>query len=132
MKIQRAFAFPSPWTFRIKPIRQVVLWYMQSHGGVWIDPFAGFCSPAHLRNDIDPAANAQTHLHARDFIEGLKEPFHGVLFDPPYSPTQVKDTYERLGTKGVAKDYQSWSDLKKKNNRKSLSPVYGNYLRLEF
>ena len=95
-KIQRAWAMPNRWTFRIPPIANLVARYVGDGKG-WIDPFAGMASPAEITNDLNPKAKAQYHLDALDFLKGLEGQYGGVLFDPPYSYQQMKECYESIG-----------------------------------
>ena len=99
MKITRIWAMPNKWTFRIKPIKELIAKYVGSGGG-WLDPFAGENSPAEFKNDINPDREVAYHLHALDFIKLFDDHKHeGVLFDPPYSLRQVKECYDNIGIK---------------------------------
>jgi len=77
MIIQRTWAMPNKNTFRIKPIAALIKKYQTE----WIDPFP--------------------HPYKLDALEYLKifpdVTIDGVLFDPPYSPRQLKECYESLG-----------------------------------
>ena len=99
MKITRAWAMPSKHTFLIKPIKELISKYV-GDGKAWIDPFAGYNSPAEITNDINPEVHAMFTEHANDFISALGKngkDFNGCLFDPPYSLRQVKECYKSLG-----------------------------------
>ncbi len=87
---------PSKWTFQVKPLREIIAKYKQA-GETWADPFAGFNSPAEITNDLNPASPAQFHLEAVEFLRQLPCPIDGVIFDPPYSLTQVSRSYQDLG-----------------------------------
>ncbi len=90
------------WTFEIHPIKVLLEKYVGDGVG-WVDPFAGKNSPAEITNDHNPDRNAKYHLEAIDFCKQLDGNYNGVLFDPPYSFTQVKEHYQVLGlpvTKG--------------------------------
>lgn len=90
---------PNKWTFKIKPIRQLVLHYVGDGKG-WVDPFAGFYSPAEFTNDINPESPAKSHLHGKEYAMGLNgQMFKGCIFDPPYSLRQVKECYNKFGLK---------------------------------
>ena len=96
LKIARIWAMPNKWTFKIKPIKEIVDRYVGDGKG-WIDPFAGMNSPAEFTNDLNLKANAKYHLKAIDFINLMNgQTFKGVLFDPPYSGRQVKECYNDL------------------------------------
>lgn len=96
MIINRVWAMPNRWTFEIPPIRKLIYKYGGDFKG-WIDPFAGMNSPAEIRNDLNPEMPAEYHLHAKEFADQIKGMFNGVLFDPPYSLTQVKECYDDYG-----------------------------------
>lgn len=93
----RVWAMPSAWTFTIHPIKVLLDKYEAGKG--WVDPFAGDNSPAEFTNDHNPERKAQSHIEAIAFCEGLSGRYKGVLFDPPYSFTQVKEHYTKLGQK---------------------------------
>jgi hypothetical protein len=55
---------------------------------------------ASITNDLNPETAAQHHMEAADFLEMLKA--NGtvadlVIFDPPYSLTQVSRSYQDIG-----------------------------------
>ena len=95
MEINRVWAMPNKWTFKIKPIKEILDRYV-GNGFRWIDPFAGMNSPAEITNDLNPNANAKFHLKALDFVKQFNSKFDGILFDPPYSGRQVKECYNDL------------------------------------
>lgn len=96
MKIERAWAMPNKWTFTIKPIAELLTEEMEN-GGLWIDPFAGMHSPAICTNDLNPQMPTMFHMNAIDFLKSFPDgSVDGVLFDPPYSPRQVKECYEGI------------------------------------
>lgn len=94
----RVWAMPSAWTFTIHPIKVLLDKYV-GDGKDWIDPFAGDNSPAEFTNDHNPNRKAKSHLEAITFCEQFVGRYKGVLFDPPYSFTQVKEHYQNLGYK---------------------------------
>jgi len=96
MKINRVYAQPSGETFKIKPIAELIARYVGDGKG-WIDPCAGWNSPAEITNDINPEAPTKYHLHAHEFCQELKGLYEGILFDPPYSLTQMKELYQSMG-----------------------------------
>jgi len=96
MIINRIWAMPNKWTFQIKPIAELLARYVGDGKG-WIDPFSGMSSPAEFTNDLSPDSKAQSHLDALDFLKELKGNYNGCLFDPPYSPRQVKECYDSIG-----------------------------------
>jgi len=84
----------------------------------WVDPFAGMHSPAHIRNDLNPDANAEYHM---DALESLKtshtDVAAGVLFDPPYSTNQIKESYQGFGLASNPCSTQYRSAMKVEINR---------------
>lgn len=102
IEFTRVWAKATAWTFEIYPIK-VLLGKYVGNGIGWVDPFAGNNSPAEITNDHNPSRKAKFHLEAMDFCQQLDGQYEGILFDPPYSFTQVKKHYQVLGmpvTKG--------------------------------
>jgi len=106
MKIERKWSMPNFATFTIKPIAELLAKYNVGKG--WIDPFAGWNSPAEFTNDINPKAPTTHHQEAKEFVEGyvphpngndfcLGHEFSGALFDPPYSNRQISEHYKESG-----------------------------------
>jgi len=78
MKINRAWAMPNKRTFQIKPIGELIEKYKK---GLILDPF-----PFPYKED------------ALDYlIKFIDESADVVLFDPPYSPRQLKECYDNQG-----------------------------------
>ncbi len=79
MIITRIWAMPNKRTFQIKPIKEMICRYSKDIN--WLDLFK-------FPFDKD----------ACDFLK-VKEDnsVQGVLFDPPYSPRQLKECYEDIG-----------------------------------
>ena len=98
IKFTRVWAMPNAWTFSIFPIKQLINKYV-GNGEDWVDPFAGKYSPAEITNDNNPERNAQYCMEAIDFAKMLNGRYNGVLFDPPYSFTQLKKHYQVIGKK---------------------------------
>ena len=105
MKFTRQWAMPSKHTFTIKPINELIHRYFKENQ-LWIDPFAGFNSPAKETNDINPSAPTKHHLQAIDFVK-LYNNIDGVLFDPPYSPRQISESYKGAGLTVGMKETQN-------------------------
>lgn len=113
IRIERVWAMPSKDTFTIKPIKELLEKYMWQ-GQNWIDPFAGWNSPAQVTNDHNPQAPTDYHMEALEFVKSFplisrkEEPpvpqFDGALFDPPYSYRQVTEHYRVLGKKATQLD----------------------------
>jgi hypothetical protein len=113
MIIERKWAMPNKWTFTIKPIKELL--EREVNGGLWCDPFAGQNSPAQVTNDLNPKMVATHHMPALDFLKSLKTAsFDGVLYDPPYSPRQVKECYDGIAIEGWDKKWNGrttfWSE----------------------
>lgn len=105
MKFERVYAKASPWTFSIPPIKALVDRYVGDGVG-WVDPFAGYNSPAEFTNDMHPNRNARWHMEAEEFCRMIAagRQFNGVLFDPPYSLYQISKHYAELGSKATPLD----------------------------
>lgn len=98
MIMRREWAMPNSETFSIKPILELILKYMEMTDGLWCDPFARNCHLAALTNDINPDTSAEYHIDALDFLQYFeKDSMVGVLYDPPYSPRQIKECYDGIG-----------------------------------
>lgn len=97
---------PNKWTFTIKPIKDLLIEEVgvgMFLSGTWADPFAGMNSPAQITNDLNPKSRAKFHMDALDFLRQQESnSLDGVLFDPPYSPRQVKECYQNIGMETVA------------------------------
>jgi len=88
IKIERKWAMPNKWTFKIKPITKLL---EEEMTGLIADPFAGQNSPAHEQNDIkETAGNWDTdHKDALTWLRGKRtNRYDTVLYNPPYSITQ--------------------------------------------
>lgn len=132
MKINRLWSMPNKWTFTIKPIKDLLEREVGSgmlRNGKWCDPFAGENSPAHVTNDLNPKRPTTHHMDALEFLKLQdNDMYDGVLFDPPYSPRQVKECYDGVGLKLTADktrcDY--WS--KCKDEIKRITKVGGKVI----
>ncbi len=115
MIMNRIKSPPSRHTFTIKPIKKLLERYVGDGKG-WIDPFAGENSPAHFTNDLNPNKPTKYHLKSVDFCRTIQGKFKGILFDPPYSPRQIKECYENIGLQTSMTDTQNcvlYSETKK-------------------
>ena len=99
VKFNRVWAMPSTHTFLIKPIKELIERYDVGHG--WIDPFAGFYSPAHYRNDMNPETPCLNHMDAIEYLKTIPSlnEWRGIIRDPPYSVRQVAECYKQFGHK---------------------------------
>lgn len=97
MIINKKWSMPNSETFSIKPIRELIDKYREE-GMIIVDPFARNSDIGTITNDLDPDTKAMYHKDATDFLRGLKDNMADmVLYDPPYSPRQVSESYKRLG-----------------------------------
>ena len=106
MNITRVYANANRWTFKIPSINRLISKYVGDGSG-WVDPFAGMYSPAEHTNDLRPSTNAKFHMDAIEFCEKLQDKYNGILFDPPYSPRQMKECYNDCGIKPTMQQTQN-------------------------
>ncbi len=123
MQIHREWCMPSGDTFSIKPINKLISKIFSQNGiSHAVDPFVRNSPFKRLcySNDLDPDIKADKNMDALEFLKTIQsETADLVLFDPPYSLTQVNTCYKRLGktvdlqtTKGLY-----WVDIKKEISR---------------
>jgi hypothetical protein len=98
MIITRVWGMPNRWTFKIKPIKQLIEKYVGDGVG-WADPFAGKNKYCQYRNDLNPKRKQPYCLEAGDFLDKVDQKLLGVIFDPPYSLTKIKRIYNSIGLK---------------------------------
>jgi len=107
----REWMMPSPSTFRIACIRDLLSYYLpldpNSSAGselIVVDPFCGVSgnefATRQYTNDLNPTAATQHHLHAPEFLrmlisQGVRA--DAVLLDPPYSGKQIEICYKGVG-----------------------------------
>jgi hypothetical protein len=102
----REWAMPSADTFDVPPIFRFVQKYLRK-STTSVDPFARNKRWATYTNDINPNTRAESHLEADEFLRGLKIKSDLLLFDPPYSPRQLKECYNSFGRKMQLEDGQT-------------------------
>lgn len=96
MQIDRVWAMPNSETFSIKPIKELL--QSEVTTGIWLDPFARNSKVATITNDLNPACGTDYHMEAGDFLRQFSQEYaDGILFDPPYSPRQIKECYQGIG-----------------------------------
>lgn len=100
---------PSPETFGVGPISCLLDRWREGREVV-IDPFARNSRRGSVRNDLNPATDAEFHLPAEEFADGccargLRA--DAVLFDPPYSARQVAEVYQAIGRDVTEADTQN-------------------------
>ena len=88
---------PNKNTFNIKPIKELIDKYIKEDK-IIIDPFANNSKIATITNDLDTQYNTNFHLDALDFLRLFEDnSIDIILYDPPYSPRQVSESYKKLG-----------------------------------
>lgn len=126
MRITREWAMPNKDTFSIKPINYLVSKYIETKRDncqhIFVDPFSGNSCFGHLckTNDLNPNIKADNHCDALEFLRSFKDNYVDlVLFDPPYSPRQVSESYKEFGKTVNMQTTQSsyWGNLKKEISR---------------
>lgn len=130
MKIERKWSMPNGKTFKIKPIKELILNEVQ--GNTIIDPFANEASIKeflpdevnYITNDLDEDYDTDYHLDALDFLKQFKdESVDMILYDPPYSPRQVSECYKSLGmTVNMQTTQASYWGNQKKEIARILKP----------
>jgi len=99
MMFKRAFALPCSDTFTMPPVQEFVRRHL-AESRISVDPFARNYVWATYTNDLNPQTAARFHMDAEEFCLMLLE--QGVqsdlgIFDPPYSPRQIRECYSRIG-----------------------------------
>lgn len=117
MKITRNWEMPNKNTFSIKCIYELInKWYNKNS----IDPFANSNKIATITNDIDTDFNTDYHMDAIEFLKMFDDnSIDLVLFDPPYSPRQVSESYKKMG---MSVNFETtnasfWSNMKNEISR---------------
>lgn len=117
MNITREWNMPNKNTFSIPSIKRIIDKY---NHGYSIDPFANSNKLGTVTNDLDPEFDTDYHMDALEFLKMFEdESVDTVLYDPPYSPRQVSESYKKFD---MTVDYQTtsakyWSDHKKEIGR---------------
>jgi hypothetical protein len=115
--INRQWAMPNKNTFTIKPVYEIIAKYIS---GESIDPFANSNPIARITNDIDNQYDTDYNMDAIEFLNLFRDlSVDTVLFDPPYSPRQVSESYKKMNMSVNMQTTQSafWSKLKKDISR---------------
>lgn len=118
--INRIWSMPNKNTFNIKPIKELIFKYVNIGPGIIIDPFANKCTIANITNDLNTEFDTTYHLDAYEFLKLFQDNSIGmVLYDPPYSPRQVSESYKALNMAVNMQTTQSsyWSNHKKEISR---------------
>ena len=118
-RFSRIWAMPNADTFSVPPIGEFVKRYL-AEATLSCDPFARNKRWFTYTNDINPETAADSHMDASDFLLMLQKRQVKVdlfIFDPPYSPRQLKECYDSVGRKMQMEDGQTarlrkeWRDL---------------------
>lgn len=126
MNINRVWAMPNKNTFDIKPIKELIREKLSNHmhnaddDFLSVDPFANSNRIAMITNDLDPQYDTTYNLDALEFLKQFKdESVDFLLYDPPYSPRQVSESYKKLGMSVNMQTTQAsfWGNLKKEVGR---------------
>jgi hypothetical protein len=111
---------PNKHTFLIKPIKKLLSNYNFNN---WVDPFAGYNSPAKITNDLNPDCPTKYHEDSLKFIEKLEtNTYDGVLHDPPYSLRQLKECYDNVNLKLPYSHTLNFGDLCKDHIARITKP----------
>lgn len=116
MRIERKWAMPNHNTFCIKPIESL-LKEETNRNEIGIDPFAGDYGYMYstFTNDLNPNKKSLSHQEAQIFLESFMDNMADyVIFDPPYSPRQLKECYDNIDKKMGSETYRitTWSHWK--------------------
>jgi len=108
MKFNRVFGMPAPNgdTFKCGPIGEFVQSYL-AFSSISVDPFSRNCNLATYTNDLNPETSAQYHMDSVEFLSMLVDmgvKCDLVIFDPPYSPRQMKELYDGFGLRFTQDD----------------------------
>lgn len=97
IKIERKWCMPNKNTFDIKPIKDLLNEEVDN-SKLWIDPFANKNKIASITNDLNPEYDTTYNMDALDFLKTFdNNSIDGVLYDPPYSPRQISESYKHFG-----------------------------------
>jgi hypothetical protein len=92
IQFDRIFSMPNKNTFKMKPAKDFIYAYLGKTNRTY-DPFCGASKIAVFRNDI-----ALTGIDSKDWLESIDDnSAELVLFDPPYTPRQLKECYNSMG-----------------------------------
>ena len=118
---------PSPNTFSIKPIRELIedviikkkIEMGDSQELMVIDPFVRnsiFKEDCSLTNDLDPEIEADEHMDALDFLKGIPSGVADIVFkDEPFTLRQLVECYKKMGMSVTQQTTQAsyWTKIKR-------------------
>tara|TARA_R100001086_G_scaffold61254_1_gene28365 strand:- start:6820 stop:7329 length:510 start_codon:yes stop_codon:yes gene_type:complete len=97
IKITRSWCMPNKNTFDMKPALNLIYQHLGTRD-YSIDPFARNSTIATHTNDLNENTIAHSHKDALEFLQSIPcGSVDVVLFDPPYSPRQLKECYDNIG-----------------------------------
>jgi len=114
---RREWAMANGDTFTVPTIGDMVKRYLKT-SKVSVDPFARNKRWATHTNDLNPATEAEHHMDSIAFLEMLVAKgtmADLVIFDPPYSPRQIKECYDSIGLKMGALDAMRTNWMRERN-----------------
>ena len=127
MRFNRAFCMPDRYTFRMKPVAELLDRYQVDPKRA-ADPFCGLSERAYWRCDLAPRpGDAGMRMDAIRYLDHLitnTVEVDLVFLDPPYSPRQIKEVYEAVGLEVSQTDTQNarlYSECRKRMD-KILTP----------
>lgn len=97
---------PNSETFSLLPVSELLDRYIPKTAIV-LDPFARNSIRGTYTNDLNPNTEAQSHMLAEEWVETLAKDADVVLFDPPYSPRQIQESYQQIGRPVTGEDTQN-------------------------
>lgn len=128
MKCYREWAMPNKNTFMVEPIKRFVEKHIQC-AKVIVDPFANESKYGTITNDLCEDYDTDYHMDALDFLKMIEsESVDVVLYDPPYSPRQVSESYKSFGIEVTMETTQSSWRKKHLDEIKRILKVGGKCL----
>ena len=128
--MNREWCMPNSRTFSIKPIQKLIEKYYDKDK-ITLNPFANE-SKYGITNDINPNLNTDYHMDATEFLGKFdKDSVDLVLYDPPYTPTQLKEHYGNF-PESKALYYTSKSSYWSNQKNMIADIVKGNGIVLSF
>ena len=126
LKISKEWAMPNRNTFSIKPINDLVT-RVAKNCNVIVDPYANSSKFGTLTNDLNTEYDTDYHTDALYFLKRVPDRYSDlILYDPPYSPRQIKECYSSVGYKPEGNYTQAsfWSKQKDEISRISKINSY--------
>lgn len=119
---------PNKNTFMVEPIKRFVEKHIQC-AKVIVDPFANESKYGTITNDLCEDYDTDYHMDALDFLKMIEsESVDVVLYDPPYSPRQVSESYKSFGIEVTMETTQSSWRKKHLDEIKRILKVGGKCL----